>query len=226
MKGRCVLFLLNLQNKDVHLILAQILNSYNHHKMDFRSILSALSAMPLLEISAVLCGLIYIVLAAREKVWCWPFGILNSLLSIVLFYQSKLYAESVLYIYYVAAGLYGWYSWNQGWKKNEQLAVRSWPWQKHLPGLFANAVLGLGMGYILEHFTDALYPWVDAQITVFSFWATYLSTRKVLENWLYWIIIDSISIYICWSRELPFYAFLMLVYSIMAGYGWKQWRKA
>jgi nicotinamide mononucleotide transporter len=193
--------------------------------MELKSIATAISSMPLLEISAVGCGLVYILLAAREKVWCWPFGILNSLLSIVLFYQSKLYAESVLYIYYVIAGVYGWYTWNRGWKQADQLKVSSWAWQKHLPGLLANAILGFSLGYFLDHYTDAKYPWVDAQITLFSFWATYLNTRKVLENWLYWIVIDTISIYVCWSRDLPFYAFLMLVYTIMAGYGWYRWRE-
>jgi nicotinamide mononucleotide transporter len=186
--------------------------------------LSFLSALSWVEIVAVLAGIVYVVLSAQDNIWCWSFGILNALLSIYLFYHSQLYAESFLYVYYVLAGIYGWYSWGKGWGAQEHLAISAWKLQKHAPVLLISEVLSLILGYILAHYTDARYPWMDAHTTLFSFAATFLSTRKVLENWIYWIIIDAVSIGICWGRELYFYAFLMVVYTIMAYWGWRNWK--
>jgi nicotinamide mononucleotide transporter len=189
------------------------------------NIFQAAQQMSWIEVGAVLCGVVYVILAARENIWCWSFGIANALLSMILLFQSKLYAESGIQLYYVAAGIYGWYAWSMGWTKDQHLAIVSWTWAKHIPFLLLGEILALGLGYLLDHFTDGQYPWLDAHLTIFSFVATWLSTRKVLENWMYWILIDTVSIWLSWQRSLYLYALLMTVYSIVAFLGLQMWKK-
>ena len=189
------------------------------------SLLSDLQMMSGVEVGAVLTGIIYVVLAARHQIACWFFGIISSLLSIYLFATGKLYAESALYFYYVLAGVYGWYSWGKG-KEGKELPIIRWSWQSHLVWIVSGAVVAIFLGGFLAEYTDAAQPYIDAQTTIFSFIATYLTTQKVLENWTYWIVIDAISIWLYAERGFALYALLMLVYTIIAIIGYIRWRRA
>lgn len=178
----------------------------------------------LLEIIAVIFGVVYIFLAAKNKISCWVFGIIGSLLSIYLFIvYAKLYAEAVLYLFYVFAGIYGWITWKNQ-KEHQEVYQR----------LFSIHVIVIGIGTVLSLllyfsltylFEDAQKPLIDSFTTIFSFIATYLTTKKWIENWIYWIVIDAISTYLYFSRGLEIYALLMLAYSFIAVYGYLQWKK-
>ncbi len=183
-----------------------------------------LQLMSGIEVSAVLTGVAYVVLATRQHIACWFFGIVSSLLSIYLFATGKLYAESLLYSYYVIAGIYGWYNWQRG-HGGKGLPVIRWPWQKHLRWGIIGVCLAIALGKILSSYTDAAQPFVDAHTTIFSFIATYLTTKKVLENWQYWIIIDMVSIWLYADRGFALYALLMLVYTVIAVFGYWRWRE-
>ncbi len=179
-----------------------------------------------LEIAAVLAGLAYVLLAAREKILCWPFGILNAGLSIVLFFKTGLYAESMLYFYYVLAGIYGWVSWNKGQGgEAKALPITEWPWSQHLLWITLGIGFSLALAWGLKEYTNAQMPLIDAHTTIFSFIATYMVTRKILSNWIYWILIDLFSIGLYYSRDLPIYAGLMALYTIIACYGWYSWNR-
>ena len=178
----------------------------------------------ILEIIAVILGVIYVFLAAKNKVTCWIFGILGSLLSIALFIMyAKLYAEAVLYLFYVFAGIYGWINWNN--QKNEAEVYQRKP-IIHFIIIGVGIIFSLGLYYILiSFFNGAKRPMIDSFTTIFSFIATYLTTKKWIENWIYWIVIDAVSTYLYFSRGLEIYALLMLAYSFIAVYGYLQWRK-
>ncbi len=178
----------------------------------------------LLEIVAVILGIIYVVLAAKNKISCWIFGILGSLLSIALFViYAKLYAEAVLYIFYVLAGIYGWINWKN--QKNEAEVYQ----RKMLTHLFiigVGIVFSMGLYYVLtSFFEESERPMIDSFTTIFSFIATYLTTKKWIENWIYWIVIDTVTTYLYFSRGLEIYALLMVAYSVIAVYGYLQWKK-
>ena len=178
----------------------------------------------LLEIVAVILGIIYVVLAAKNKISCWIFGILGSLLSIVLFViYAKLYAEAVLYIFYVLAGIYGWINWK---KQKNETEVYQRNIKIHLIIFIIGIALSVLLYYVMTHlFDDAKKPLIDSFTTIFSFIATYLTTKKWIENWIYWIVIDAVTTYLYFSRGLEIYAILMLAYSIIAVYGYFQWKK-
>lgn len=178
------------------------------------------------ELWAVVTGVVYILLAARENIWCWLFGIISSGLSIYVFFISKLYAESILYFYYILAGFYGWYKWSEQTAMADHLPISRWKKRDHALAILAGVLLSLALAWVLQGYTDAQMPLVDAHTTIFSFIATYMTAKKVLENWIYWIVIDSVSIGLYWSRDLYLYSLLMLVYTIMAVYAFQNWRKS
>ena len=186
-------------------------------------LMETIQAMHWLEVGAVLTGIVYVILVARENIWCWFFGIISSGLSIYLFIISKLYAESILYFYYVLAGIYGWIVWRKRIKQTS-LRISTWPITYHLLTIVVGVILSFALAAMLRTYTDAALPLIDAHTTIFSFIATFMVTRKVLENWLYWIIIDIVSIGLYSSRQLYLYALLMLVYSIIAVLGFRAWR--
>lgn len=178
----------------------------------------------LLEIFAVLFGVIYIVLAAKNKISCWIFGIVGSLISIYLFiFYAQLYAEAILYVFYVFAGIYGWIKWKKQEHPNE---VYHYPLSIHIKVIGIGVVLSLLLYYLINYlFVNAAKPLVDSFTTIFSFIATYLTTKKWLENWIYWIVIDVVTTYLYFSRGMEIYAGLMFAYTIIAIFGYLAWKK-
>lgn len=179
---------------------------------------------PHMEWSAVAFSLIYVFLAARQSIWCWLFGGLASAISVVLFLVVKLYAESFLFLFYVAMSVYGWMQWHKT-DSEPDMPVVEWPLYRHIWMIFLSSAGAVGIYLISSAYTDAAKPMLDALTTTFSISATFLVARKVLSNWIYWIAIDAVSVYLYWSRGLDIYALLMLVYTGMAVYGFLQWKK-
>ncbi len=178
-----------------------------------------------LEYVAVGFNILYVVLATRENVWCWPFGILGSGLSIWLFIDSKIYAESILFTYYVAVGFYGWWQWIKGRTKRGDLEITDLSPAYHIGILVIGYILTGGLFLILKEFTDAEMPLLDSFTTIFSFIATWMVARRILENWIYWICINALTIYLYYSRGLNVYAALSFVYVFMSIYGFFNWKK-
>ncbi len=181
----------------------------------------------LLEILAVLFGIGYVICAALNKLIAWPLGIIGSLISIYIFcIYANLYAEAILYFYYVFAGLYGWFHWkktqnyslNKGIVKNNLIV--------HFYVIVSGIALSFGLYYLLSQFANnAARPLVDSFTTIFSFIATYMTAKKWIENWLYWILINVVSVYLYSSRGLEIYAILMLVNAIIAAFAYYKWKK-
>jgi nicotinamide mononucleotide transporter len=177
------------------------------------------------EIISVLFGVAYILLAARGSIWCWPMGIVSSALGVWLFIDVKIYAEALLFSYYVVMGAYGWIAWKGGIGKNDGLEISTWAVRTHVFVLLLGYGLTFGLAKFLDFYTDAEMPLLDSFTTVFSFIATWMVARKILENWVYWIAIDFLTIYLYISRNLDYYALLSLVYTVLAVYGYFNWRK-
>lgn len=178
----------------------------------------------LLEIVAVIFGVLYTLLMAQNKISCWIFGILGSLLSVYLFVEyAKLYAEAVLYVFYVFAGIYGWVMWK---KQKEVEEVYQQKLATHIKIIVIGTILSLLLYFGLTYFfKESEKPLIDSFTTIFSFIATYLMAKKWIENWYYWAIIDGVSIYLYYTRGLDIYALLMLVYTGLVVYGYWKWKK-
>lgn len=175
-----------------------------------------------IEILAVFFAIIYVILAAKESIWCWLAAAISVIFYTHICYSAQLYPETGLQIFYLAMAVYGYLQWN---KPKKDTNIISWSKQKHLTILTINAVISICLGYYFDQFTQAKLPYLDSATTIFSISATYLVTKKVIENWLYWIVIDLASIYLYYSRDLTLSAGLFGLYVILATIGYLQWKK-
>lgn len=179
----------------------------------------------LIEVAATLAGLAYIVLLMRERILCWLFGISGSLLSIYLFIDAGLYSEALLYSYYVAAGVWGWLRWQRRDALDHNPVVRFGA-TRQLPVILVSALAAAALGTLFAATGDAQRPYIDAATTCFSFAATWLQVKKVLESWYYWIVINAVSIWLYQDRALDIYAGLIALYSVLSVAGLVSWQRA
>jgi nicotinamide mononucleotide transporter len=185
----------------------------------------ALSTALVVEILATGGNLFYVILLVREKIACWAFGIAGSLLSVYLFVDARLYSESVLYLFYAAMGVWGWAAWHQRAEQDNNPVIR-WRATAHLGAIIAASLAATALGLTLQAYSDAERPLFDAFTTVFSFLGTYLQITKVLESWLYWLVINLASVWLYQDRGLEIYAALMGCYSILSLHGLLSWRRS
>lgn len=198
---------------------------------------NALAAMSWLEGLAVLLGLAYVILAARESIWCWPAALISTSLTIYILIEAQLYAETALNAFYWIMAIVGWWSWAKkkrliqtaetelSEERQNKLSIIRWPLRSHLLLVVANTAGTLLLGWLLWTYTNNANPYLDAFTTVFSLFTTWMVTQKVLENWLYWVVIDAASVYLYASRDLYLFALLFILYTIIALVGFYEWRK-
>lgn len=189
------------------------------------SLLNEISNMTLLEIGGVLFSLIYVTLAARGKLACWPAAIIGSSIYCYIFWDVRLLMDCLLQVYYIAIALYGWVNWRTHQTRSQTLAIVSQPNRSHLLHSVILVLISLAIGFALTSHTDASYPYLDSLTTVFAVYATYLTACRVLENWLYWVVIDAISIYLYINKGLHFTSLLFLFYTLFAIWGYFNWRQ-
>ena len=178
-----------------------------------------------LESIAVLFSFLYVILVAKENIWCWAAAIISVSLYIFICYEAKLYAETGLQFFYLIMAVIGYLFWKKSPNK-KQLDIKELSIGNHALILFFGIVFTLILGYILTIYTQAKLPLLDSFTTVFSIIATFMVIKKILENWLYFIAIDIASIYLYYSRDLNQTAILFLLYSIIAIVGYYNWTKS
>ena len=177
-----------------------------------------------LEGLAVVLALAYLLLAARQSLWCWACALLSSLIYMWLMWQSRLYMETALNAFYAVMAVVGLQQWRRGGSDSRGFAIVSLrPWQ-HVAYLVLTLVLALANGALMQRFTDAAWPFVDAFITWGSVLTTFLVVRKVLENWLYWIVLDGIAVVVYVERGLWLTALLFAAYVVIVVFGYLRWR--
>ena len=175
-----------------------------------------------LESIAVLFSILYVILVARENIWCWAAAIISVSLYIFICYEAKLYAETGLQFFYLIMAVIGFLFWKVSADK-KQLNIKELSIGNHALILFVGIVFTLVLGYILTIYTQAKLPLLDSFTTVFSIIATFMVIKKILENWLYFIAIDLVSIYLYYSRDLQQTAMLFVLYMIIACIGYYNW---
>lgn len=179
-----------------------------------------------LEIAAVILAVLYLLLAVRENILCWAAAFFSTLGFLILFWQAKLYMESALQIYYLAMAVYGWRQWRgTAHIASPALSITRWTLSQHVRAIGLVCLLTFVSGYALSSMTDAQRPFLDSLTTWGGVVATFMVAQKILENWLYWLVIDSLSVVLYLDRELYVTALLFVVYLIIIGFGWSAWLK-
>lgn len=164
----------------------------------------------ILEVLAVVLNLLFTILYLNSNPWCYLFGILGPLMFILLCYRNKLYAEPVLQLFYIAFAVYGWMNQGEYWN------IVHWPLEIHILYVLTGIVVAIAAGYFLKSRTDAQLPWLDSVVTVFGIIGTWMMVNYVHENWLYFIAINAVSIYIYKKRSLYFGMALFVFYLLMS----------
>jgi nicotinamide mononucleotide transporter len=177
------------------------------------------------EAVAVALGIAYVVLATRENVWCWPAALVSTAIFSWLFWDVSLLMESGLNVYYLFMAVYGWSQWTGGSKDHSPQKIHSWNKKQHLISISLILIFTIVSGLLLSRYTQAALPFLDSLTTWAAVVTTYMVTRKVLENWLYWVVIDSVSVYLYLDRALYMTSALFFAYIVISIYGWYSWKR-
>jgi len=188
-------------------------------------IVDAFAMMSGWEIFAALLGMAYIIFASRESQWCWPIAFISTLIYTILFWEGQLPMQAILNFYYMGMAIYGYTLWRKQGATEDTLAITNWSWSKQLIFILIATVISVIVAYYLEVTETSQNPYLDASVTIFSVMNTWLMAKKVLQNWLYWIVIDSAAIVL--YAQSGFYATVALfsVYTVLAVLGFISWKK-
>ena len=194
--------------------------------MDFslQGITSAFSQMSGWEVFAVILGITYVILAAKESQWAWPFAFFSTLIYTILFWDGALISSSILNFYYMAMAIYGFILWKED-EEGARLSISSLALKQHMLIIASGLVGAVVLGYLSETYLGARFAYLDAFVMVFSGIATWMMAKKVLENWLYWMIIDSTAIVLYFKSGYLATIVLFVLYVVLAFYGYASWRK-
>ncbi|WP_374166281.1 nicotinamide riboside transporter PnuC [Arcticibacter sp. MXS-1] len=179
---------------------------------------------PPLEWLGTITGFLCVYLAARQHILNWPVSIISVGAYAVLFYDFKLYGDAVLQLYFLGTAVYGWYYWLKR-KEEHQKPVVSLDYKGYAAVVASVVVLSVLLGLFLDHFTPSDVPYIDGTCTAVSFVAQYLMTRKVLQNWLLWILVDACYVPLYLYKNLAMTAVLYLLFLGLATLGFIDWKR-
>ncbi|MBR4969914.1 MAG: nicotinamide mononucleotide transporter [Alistipes sp.] len=180
----------------------------------------------ILQIVGIALGLLYLWLEYKANIWLWVVGMLMPCVHCILYYKSGLYADSAMQAYYIVAGLYGLGVWLAGRKRTEKpLKIANIPVRLVVPLVLIYTVLHAAIYFVLVRFTDSSVPFWDAMTTAMSMVAMWLLSRKYIEQWLVWLVVDAVTVVLYIYKGIPFTAGLYMLYTSLAVVGYLRWRK-
>lgn len=179
-----------------------------------------------LEFVAVVFGVVSVFLSVRENIWSWPTGIVNNTLFFVLFYKAGLYSDMGLQVVYFCLSVYGWYEWLYGGKGHTALKVSKTPRRLWLILGGIALVTWASLARITSRLPGASLPHVDAATTTTSLVAQWMMTRKLLENWVLWVIVDVAYIAMFVFKGLYLTAVNYAIYLVLAASGYIAWKQS
>jgi nicotinamide mononucleotide transporter len=196
-------------------------------------------AITAIEWLAVVLALAYLLLAVRQSAWCWLFAALSSAIYAWIFVRAALPMQAALQVFYIAMAAYGWYSWRRGPEPGRAASSRAtleisrWPLAAHVVAIGA-VVLVTALNVALLRLgsraaVTTASPWVefaDAALAWGSVLTTFMVARKILENWLYWIVLDLAAAWLYAAQSLYATAALFVIYTVVAARGYVEWSRS
>lgn len=187
-------------------------------------------ASHLVEIFGAVTGIVYVFLEIKRNIWLWPVGIATSATYIFVFRDNGFYADMLLQVYYLVISIYGWWAW---WRGNpeksdggEELMITRLDARRSVRILLSFLFIFIGMWVGLDRWTDSPVPLWDALITSMSVIATWMLTRKILEQWHVWIVANAIAVIVYLCKGMYPTSVLFVVYFLMAIEGLREWKRA
>lgn len=186
-----------------------------------------LLAMSPVELVGLIFGVLTVWLLIKQNIWTWPVGIVYILVSLYIFFTARLYADFALHIFFLIMSIYGWYYWVKGGPRTDSdLPVTYERRSTVLLLLCSCAVAVFISGGLLAAYTDADLPYWDNTTSYLSLLAMWLQSRKKIESWVLWFVIDVLAVGIYFYKGIYFYSLLYLLYLGMAVMGYIEWRKS
>ena len=181
-----------------------------------------------IEIFGVVTGILYVILEVKQNRFLWPLGIITSAAYIYIFFTGKFYADMGLQVYYVLISIYGWYYWSRGGEKSGkgELPVVRINRQQLILLFLTFAFSWVLIYFVLDRYTDSSVPLGDSFTTALAIVATWMLTRKIIEQWFLWIIANVVSIALYIYKGLYPTVILYAVYAGMAVYGYLEWKRS
>jgi nicotinamide mononucleotide transporter len=178
-----------------------------------------------LEIIAVLLGIANIVLIIKRSVWNYPFALAMVSIYFFIFRDAKLYSDAGLQVFFLIVNLYGWWAWSRSQEAEGDIVIRQLTAEGYAAWIAGSAIATLAWGFVMSNHTDASYPFWDAGVAMLSVAGQILMTRRQIENWHWWIAVNSISIPLYIIKELYLTAGLYVLFLALAIAGLIEWRK-
>ena len=183
----------------------------------------------LLQVVGIALGLLYLWLEYKANIWVWVVGAIMPLVHGTLYLTKGIYADAIMQLYYVFAGIYGLAVWlrkpNADSRDKHEGRIHHTPVGWIVPLVATYAVLHVVLYYLLSEFTDSTIPFFDSMSTAMSVVAMWMLSRKLVEQWLVWLVVDMISVGLYFYKGIPGTASLYMLYCILAIAGYMRWCK-
>ena len=187
------------------------------------SILLTFASHPFTESAAIIFSLVYISLAARGNIWCWLAGFICTFFYTFIFIYLKIDSQVILNVIYMVLSVVGWMVWLAPLKPKQKSLFVHWPIRDHLQFFVGSLVVAICLRYVIPSWFDESYTLIESWIFCASLLATVLTIYRVIESWLYWIVIDIISLGIYWQSQENSILWLYFTSLVLAIYGYRNW---
>ena len=182
------------------------------------------------EIIGTVLGVIGVWVMIRQNIWGWPVGLVQVAVYAWVFFDAKLYSDTILQAAFFLIQAYGWWHWVRGVKDRAASGQVVLPVTRLSGATIAvwiavGAGLTVAWGFFMHRTTDAALPWWDAFILVVSLIAQWLQARKNIENWPAWVVVTTVAIGVYWAKDLRLTSGLYLIFWVMALWGWRAWAR-
>jgi nicotinamide mononucleotide transporter len=179
-----------------------------------------------LEVIATLLGVANILLLVRRSIWNYPFGLAMVAITALVVFRQHLYSDTILQLFFFAAQLYGWWAWWKAGGVDKPIAVERLGWPARIAWVVGIALVSAIWGGVMHLYTNAAMPWLDASLTAASMAAQVLLARRLIENWLLWIIVDVGTVYMYVSKDLYWFGGLYILFLLVSVVGLVEWARA
>ncbi len=176
------------------------------------------------ELVGFVTGAVCVWLLVKENIWNWPVGITNNIFYVIIFYHSGLFADAGLQFVYIAISIYGWWNWLHGGRNHSELSVSRVSTTGWLAFLGTAGGATAVLYWLLRRFTPSTVPFADGLTTALFLTAQYMMSRKLVENWWFWIVGDVLVIALYIYKHLYLTAGLYVIFLAMCIAGLMEWR--
>lgn len=181
-----------------------------------------------LDVTALVVGLVYLLLEYRASIYVWIAGIIMPAIDLFLYWDKGLYGDFSLAVYYLLASVYGfiaWKFWRKGASAEEEKPITHFPLSKLLPVGVVFLDVWAAVWACLQYWTNSTVPVTDSLTNALSIVGMWMLARKYVEQWVVWIVADAIYVWLYAYKDLPFKASLYAFYIIVAFFGIREWKQ-